>query len=174
MRTIKASEVVKGMRVEVVREYPGAKVTIEGVSRCDYGTGPTFPLTIGDQTVNVAPDHPVTVLAEPEPEWVEGAWHWVKFAHDPKRVRPLRRLQGGWTYLTGESGRAFADEVDVDVTVLGRVLIVDWPGDDVARELDEINDGNRSMSLSNYGRTTTHDTILGNVADAIRTQGGVR
>ena len=56
------------------------------------------------------------------------------------------------------------DNGAADFTVLGRVLIVDWPGDDVARDL--VNWPGGSVALRNV------DKAADKVADAIRTQGG--
>lgn len=163
MRTIKASEVRKGMRVVVVREFSDAKVTTEGVACSDYGTGPLFPLTIGDQPVNVGPNHPVTVLAEPEPEWVEGAWYALDVGG---HRRPGRRVKGGWSSWADGPTHGLSD--DDELTVLGRVLIVDWPGDDVARELETNGGHHNGIGLGPINK------VCRAVADAIRTQGGVR
>lgn len=164
MRTIKASEVRKGMRVRVERERGKAIVTVEGPADHDFSLG-AWPIAIDSQPVNVDPDHPVTVLAEPEPEWVEGAWYWVEANVNGSRdMTPMRRVDGGWSRWVDLDSTFFFDG---DVTVLGRVLIVDWPGDAVAEGACRAwPEGQATHGLLAH--------IVKNAADAIRTQGGTR
>lgn len=154
MRTIKASEVRKGMRVRVEASNGDATITTEGVVTKATGTY-VAALFFGDYGINLNPDHPVTVLAEPEPEWVEGAWYWLDVGG---HKRPGRRVKGGWSSWADGPTHGLSD--DDDLTVLGRVLIVDWPGDDVARD------------VCATWQASSHREVLRNVADAIRTQGG--
>lgn len=174
-RTIKASEVRKGMRVRVEESLgEGTTQTTEGsvVSDASPTAHPEFvDLGLDGVTIGLDPDYPVTVLADPEPEWVEGAWYHIE---SNGLQTYMCRVADGWTdWLSGKSA-TWSDDPDEHIAVLGRVLIVDWPGDDVVRELDAINDANRSDALSHYGGSAMQNTILRSVADAIRTQGGVR
>lgn len=162
MRTVKASEVAKGTRVGAESTEHNVTVRIEG-EVCESRTinNGQVALTFEDGTQRFyAGDHPVTVLAEPEPEWVEGAWYWVELQE--KRTL-MRRVDRGWSALA-DTERAFHE--DDWITVLGRVLIVDWPGDDVARTLLKWPDGTAPLRHL--------DKAIVKVADAIRTQGGAR
>lgn len=160
MRTVKASEVRKGMRVRVEHDRGGATQTLEGVvddSRSsNFGDG--WYIRVGNLLhANVSPDHPVTVLAEPEPEWVEGAWYRFSAGGDRQY---LGRVENGG--MVEPDGTDYGSEY---ITVLGRVLIVDWPGDDVARAIERTyTPGNNWIA--------TENTAAQIIADAIRTQGG--
>ena len=163
-RTIKASEVVKGMRVRVELTTPDLRTLVEG--RVEHVTpGATVWLTFpDDETFEYDNHHPVTVLAEPEPEWVEGAWYWITYAGRP---RPMKRIAGGqWSHYQNDDWSGYHDS-DEALEVHGRVLVVDWPGDDYASTLE-----------GTYRPDVTWDdfecSTLLKVADAIRTQGGVR
>jgi hypothetical protein len=161
-RQIKASDTQTGMRVRVSHTYNDVTTTREGevtrfVSSANVvigfadGSSMTYPL-----------DHPVTVLADPEPKWVEGAWYWGRPGQ--ASARALRRVHDGFTPLV-DGGSHFTTE---NVTVLGRVLVVDWPGDDVARDLESNGGQHNGIGLGPIKK------VCRAVADAIRTQGGVR
>ena len=156
-RQIKASEVVKGMRVRIEQRFghPGPDETSEAyegrvVSCMDARI--EFP---NGTAVFAGYDHPVTVLADPEPEWVEGAWYRCRVNMTGDGVKLMRRGVGGWTSF--EAGPWTYQ--DAAVTVLGRVLVVDWPGDDLAARLTS---------------RPSPDTVTRLLADAIHTQGGVQ
>ena len=160
MRTIKASEVRKGMRVRAESTEHNVTVRVEG-EVCEARTinNEQVALTFEDGTQRFyAGDHPVTVLAEPEPEWVEGAWY--RFTTGGER-RYLGRVENG--ELVEPDGTEYSAAY---VTVLGRVLIVDWPGDDLARDILE------GYSDSRDDFTIPANQMAVKVADAIRTQGG--
>lgn len=170
-RQIKASEVRKGMRVRVERNHPeigprlAHTVVFEGVvSDATAQRFTIFKGSVNDYTFWNDSKVPttITVLADPEPEWVEGAWYWVELQE--KRTL-MRRVGRGWSALADTEYAFYSDN---NVTVLGRVLIVDWPGDDMAQDLVEAFSGNRDDFAFPANRMAVK------IADAIRNQGGVR
>ena len=161
-RTIKASEVRKGMRVSISTVSHDVTTTVAGqVCQATHSANTAVVFEDGTSRILSSFD-PVDLLDEPEPEWVEGAWYWCEF--NGRHRRPMYRTDKDWAAFEGSTGMRYEDD---EITVLGRVLIVDWPGDEYASKLVET-----------YGAGLTWDDFecspLQKVADAIRTQGGVR
>lgn len=170
-RTIKASEVRKGMRVRVEREHPKSgprlayTVTFEGVvsEATDtrftiVGDGPNDYTFWADETYPTI----VTVLAEPEPALVEGAWYWVEI-YGP--ARPMYRTAGGWS-ISPDDKQWWRDGDGDRTTVLGRFVAVDYPGDEDATAIVETHSGN-------FHWLDAPDRAAQALANAIVAQGGV-
>ena len=166
MRTIKASEVREGLTIEAEQKYDnGDRECIAGIVT-DVFIGRSAVINTENSVISLPLDHPVTVLAEPEPEWVEGAWYRTRSGSDKADSIRLR-VEGGWCERGTQPASLIWRDDEEAVTVLGRVLIVDWPGDDVARDIVEAYSDNRDDPF-----TLPANQMAVKVADAIRTQGG--